>query len=44
MKNFQILAITDAGITAITGTYWLYKRKRFDDKDFNDPFNLNRDR
>jgi len=36
--------IISAGIMALMGTYWLYKRHRFDDKDFNDPFNLNRDK
>ena len=29
---------------ALMGTYWLYKRHKFDDKEFNDPFKLNRDR
>ena len=33
-----------AGIMAVMGTYWLYKRYKFDDKEFNDPFKLNRDR
>ena len=36
--------IISAGIMALMGSYWLYKRKKFDDKDFNDPFKLNRDR
>lgn len=36
--------LVSAGIMALMGTYWLYKRHRFDDKDFNDPFNLNRNR
>ena len=39
-KNF----IVSAGIMALMGSYWLYKRHKFDDKDFNDPFKLNRDR
>ena len=36
--------IVSAGIMALMGTYWLYKRHKFDDKEFNDPFKLNRDR
>lgn len=36
--------IISAGIMAVMGTYWLYKRHKFDDKDFNDPFHLNRDK
>lgn len=34
--------IVSAGIMAVMGTYWLYKRHKFDDKDFNDPFKLKR--
>ena len=36
--------IVSAGIMAVMGSYWLYKRHKFDDKEFNDPFKLNRDR
>lgn len=36
--------IISAGIMWIMGAYWLYKRHKFDDKEFNDPFKLNRDR
>ena len=36
--------IVSAGIMAVMGTYWLYKRHKFDDKEFNDPFKFNRDR
>ena len=35
-KSFLISAC----IMAVMGTYWLYKRYKFDDKDFNDPFNM----
>lgn len=34
--------IVSAGIMWAMGGYWLYKRHKFDDKDFNDPFKLNR--
>jgi len=37
-KSFLI----SAGIMAVMGIYWLYKRYKFDDKDFNDPFGLNK--
>ena len=36
--------IISAGIMAVMGSYWLYKRYKFDDKEFNDPFKFNRDR
>ena len=39
-KSFLI----SAGIMAVMGTYWLYKRYKFDDKDFNDPFGFHKDR
>ena len=36
--------IISAGIMWLMGAYWLYKRHRFDDKEFNDPFGFNKDR
>ena len=39
-KSFLI----SAGIMAVMGTYWLYKRHKFDDKDFNDPFGWNKNK
>ena len=36
--------VISAGIMWMMSAYWLYKRHKFDDKDFNDPFKLNRDR
>ena len=36
--------LVSAGIMAVMGTYWVYKHIKFDDKEFNDPFKLNRDR
>jgi len=32
--------IIGAGIVWLMGAYWVYKHIKFDDKDFNDPFNL----
>ena len=34
--------VISAGIMAVMGSYWLYKRYKFDDKEFNDPFKFNR--
>ena len=36
--------VISAGIMWVMGAYWLYKRYKFDDKDFNDPFNFNKDK
>lgn len=36
--------LISAGIMAVMGTYWLYKRHKFDDKDFNDPFGWNKNK
>jgi len=36
--------LISAGIMAVMGSYWLYKRYKFDDKDFNDPFGFNKNK
>ena len=36
--------LVSAGIMAVMGSYWLYKRYKFDDEDFNDPFNFNKNK
>ena len=32
--------IISAGIMWVMAAYWIYKHIKFDDKDFNDPFNM----